>query len=154
MTPEDGEYSQMLMRPNYDNEAHTYIMISGDHDARGRRVFSDAMRPNYDNETQTYIMISGDHDTRGRRVFANDAQRDALARRLLSPGHDPKSAVITQVYCGNYSSFMFRSQRYGVTWKPEVITRQLRGLIGPADHGILCVATDGVWVRRRDIAEI
>ena len=49
---------------------------------------------------------------------------------------------------------MFRSQRYGVTWKPEVITRQLRGLIGPADHGILCVATDGVWVRRRDIAEI
>ena len=49
---------------------------------------------------------------------------------------------------------MFRLQRYGVTWKPEVITRQLRGLIGPADHGILCVATDGVWVRRRDIAEI
>ena len=38
-----------------------------------------------------------------------------------------------------------RAQRYGVTWKPEVIIRDLAEAMGSADAVVLCVATDGVW---------
>jgi serine/threonine protein phosphatase PrpC len=37
------------------------------------------------------------------------------------------------------------AQRYGVTWKPETIVRDLGETIGRADAAVLCVATDGVW---------
>ena len=53
--------------------------------------------PNHDDGARTCIMGTGDHDARGRRVQSDDAQRDALTRRLLSPGDDP----IERGHCGN-----------------------------------------------------
>lgn len=38
----------------------------------------------------------------------------------------------------------FYHQRYGVTWKPEVVTRDLQ-LLGSGSGVTLCIATDGVW---------
>ena len=55
---------------------------------------------------------------------------------------------------GEYSGMMltvtrslgdFYHQRFGVTWRPEVVVRDLGEAMGSADSAVLCVATDGVW---------
>merc|ERR1719446_1129485 len=39
----------------------------------------------------------------------------------------------------------FIHQPYGVTWRPDVVCKQLEVEIGKAPHAVLCVASDGVW---------
>jgi hypothetical protein len=39
----------------------------------------------------------------------------------------------------------FYHQRYGVSWRPEVVTRDLAAEIGPGGQAVLCVSSDGVW---------
>mmetsp|Transcript_69798 Transcript_69798/g.115924 ORF Transcript_69798/g.115924 Transcript_69798/m.115924 type:complete len:698 (+) Transcript_69798:40-2133(+) len=65
-----------------------------------------------------------------------------------------RAAVVMTPEDGEYSQMnlnMTRSlgdfyhQRYGVTWKPDVTTKDLREMMGDAHKAVMCVSSDGVW---------
>mgnify|MGYP003683709945 CR=1 FL=1 len=37
------------------------------------------------------------------------------------------------------------AQQYGITWRPEVVVRDLAAELGADGEAVLCVASDGVW---------
>uniref|UniRef100_A0A7S4B5V7 PPM-type phosphatase domain-containing protein n=2 Tax=Chrysotila carterae TaxID=13221 RepID=A0A7S4B5V7_CHRCT len=65
-----------------------------------------------------------------------------------------RAAVILTPEDGEYSQMMlnmtrsigdFYHQKFGVTWKPDVITRKISDLMGGSQKAVLCIASDGVW---------
>ena len=74
-------------------------------------------------------------------------------RGIKSPRGDRHAVLLTPLD-GEYSGMMltvtrslgdFYHQRFGVTWRPEVVVRDLSDALGDAEAAVLCVATDGVW---------
>jgi len=58
----------------------------------------------------------------------------------------PKDGLFTQMTLNVTRSLGdFYHQRYGVTWKPEVVCKDISELMGRAQKAVVCVASDGVW---------
>ena len=78
---------------------------------------------------------------------------EEVGRGVKSPRGDRHAVLLTPLD-GVYSGMMltvtrslgdFYHQRFGVTWRPEVVVRPLAEALGGAESAVLCVATDGVW---------
>jgi serine/threonine protein phosphatase PrpC len=57
----------------------------------------------------------------------------------------PDDEYSAMMLCMTRSLGDFLHHRHGVTWKPEVVVKDLLPALGGAAGAVLCVASDGVW---------
>eukprot|EP00965_Chrysotila_dentata_P037172 1236664-Pleurochrysis_carterae.AAC.1 len=90
--------------------------------------------------TGTHTLSHRYMKTRAQTV--TDKHRQA---RKTCSGADFSWLLLAAAYDDSVTWQHVCSQRYGVTWEPEVVVKDVRSLMRPKGFAVLCIATDGVW---------
>ncbi|EOD13520.1 hypothetical protein EMIHUDRAFT_444364 [Emiliania huxleyi CCMP1516] len=123
------------------------------------RLHSTGIEVVYDHpdmfEGEDQLLRVFDRDATGAWRLSEEALRraDEMGCGFKTERGD-RSAVLMTPEEGRFSQMMLNVTRslgdfyhgqYGVTWRPEVVTRDLAEELGPGGRAVLCVASDGVW---------